>query len=132
MTKEEYEYWFRHSTKRQKIFVNTYLKTLDPEIAYQAAGYNYSNAGFGKWKVFNRLFPVIQYKTSQYEMSVDKNFIVNNWLKLLYSGDNITRSTALKELSRLFGYVDQSSKVQIENNLPQVPVVIKFDEKQLN
>lgn len=129
MTDQQYEEWFRKARKKQIVFVNTYLKTLDPDEAYKAAGYNYSNAGFGKWKVLNKLFPVIQYKISKYELNVDKNFIVNNWLKLLFSGDNFTKTNALKELSKLFGYVDQSSKIQIENNLPQVPVVIKFDEK---
>ena len=130
MTQDEYKKWLKRATKRQIVFVNTYLKTLNPTLALTQAGYNYTNTRVGRWKVFNKLFPVIQYKISQYDLNINKPFIVNNWLQLLYQGDSTAKATALKELSKLFGFVDQGTKVQIENNIPSTPVVIKFNEKQ--
>lgn len=128
ITEEEYNNWLKHANKRQITFVNSYLKNLDAYKAFQDAGYNFSNKGFGKWKIFNKLLPIIQYKLSQYNLTVGKELIISNWLALLNSSDTATRITALKELSKLFGYTDEN-KINIENNIPQTPVVIQFSDR---
>lgn len=129
INEEEYAKWLKHATKKQITFVNSYLKNLDAYKAFQDAGYNFSNKGFGKWKIFNKLLPIIQYKLSQYDLSVGKELIISNWLSLLNSSDNAVKITALKELSKLFGYTDDVAKINVENNIPQTPVVIQFSDK---
>lgn len=119
----------RNATKKEITFVNTYLKTLDAWEAFQEAGYNYKHARCGKWKVFTRLLPYIQYKLQKENLSITREFIVSHWLALLSSDDTIARQNALKELTKLFGYADDSTKVEVNNNIPTVPVVIKFDKE---
>ena len=129
ITDEQYNEWFRKATRKQKVFVNTYLKTLSTDAALKEAGYCYKNPSIGRWKTFNLLFPVIQYKLAKYELEVSKNFIICNWIKLLQSDDRVAAATALKELSKIFGYVEQNTKIDIENNIPQTPVLIKFNKE---
>lgn len=128
LTEEEYNKWLKRATKKQVTFVNSYLKNMDAYKAFQDAGYNFNNKGFGKWKIFNRLLPIIQYKLSQYELHIGKDLIISNWLALLNSSDNTVKITALKELSKLFGYIDDASKINVENTIPS-QVIIKFDKE---
>lgn len=130
ITKEQYVKWLRTATKREVAFVNCYLKTLNATTAFQEAGYNYKQPKVGKCKVFTRLLPYIQYKLKEADLNITKNFIVIHWLELLSSGDSLTRQNALKELTKIFGYIDDSTKVEVNNNIPQIPVVIKFNEKE--
>ena len=129
ITEKEYISWMRNATKKEITFVNTYLKTLDAWEAFQEAGYNYKHARCGKWKVFTRLLPYIQYKLQKENLSITREFIVSHWLAILSSDDTIARQNALKELTKLFGYADDSTKVNIENNIPSVPVQITFTKE---
>lgn len=129
ITRQQYESFLRTATKKEITFINTYLKTLDAWQAFQEAGYNYNHARAGKWKVFNRLFPYIQYKLAEYNISVKKDFIVMQWLNLFHTGDIVTKQNALKELAKLFGYNDQSTKVEVNNNLQSEKVIIKFNNQ---
>lgn len=102
ITEEEYVAWLRTATKKQVAFVNTYLKTLDAWEAFQQAGYNWKHPRCGKWKVFTRLLPYIQYKLKQANISITKEFIIVNWLDILSSKDTVARQNALKELAKLY------------------------------
>ena len=129
ITEKEYVSWMRRATKKEVTFVNTYLKTLDAWQAFQEAGYNYKNARCGKWKVFTRLLPYIQYKLQNENLNITREFIVSHWLVLLSSHDTIARQNALKELTKLFEYADDSTKVNISNNIPATPVQITFTKE---
>lgn len=128
ITEEEYIKWLRTATKKQVAFVNHYLKTLNTRESFIAAGYNYKNISFGKYKVFMKLLPYIQYALQKYQISITKEFLVANWLQILTTGKKSEKQNALKELAKLFNYSSEGTKVEVQNNLPN-PVVIKFDEK---
>lgn len=134
MTQEEFNYKWRHLHRMQQRFCLRYLENgCDAHEAAQFAGYNPRSVKSAHYTVMRKVNDVIDYliqKNNIIQTIVKPTWVINQYMKLYDSTESeITKINILKDISKLLKMMDENPQVNIENNIPSVPVIIKFDEK---
>lgn len=133
LTQKEYVKLVSSFTYRQKKMIVSYLQTLDPEEAAKLAGYSPSLARCARTKLLPRLMPAINYKLEKEKLIdclVNKEWIVQQWLRMIEKGMAGEKIAALKELAKLYQYTKENPPFTVNNHIEKpAEVVISFTKE---
>lgn len=134
MTQEEFEEKWKYLRTKQKKFILAYLETFDPKESAIRAGYSPSFVKAPVYKIMRKVDDLIDYliaKNNVINSIVKPTWVLKSY-KELYdnTASEITKINILNQLSKILQMQNDGSKVEIQNNIPQTPVQIIFNEEE--
>lgn len=135
MTQNEFnEKWKRLSSKQKK-FVLRYIENgFDPHEAARFANYNPIFCQSPVYRIVRKVNDVIDFLIAKNDLckSIVKPVWILNEFKKLYDNTNseITKQAVLDKLSKILQMQNDGAKVEIQNNIPAVPVTINFGDDE--
>ncbi len=134
MTDEEFKIRWRRMSSYQRKFCKFYLENgLNGKQAAIDAGYNEAFVR-SPYKVMRKVNDVLDYLIQKNQLVaslIKPAWVYKEYLKLYDSSTSeITKQNILKDLSKLLQMMNENPQVNIENNIPQVPVQITFSKEE--
>lgn len=134
MTQEEFnKKWKRLSTKQRR-FVLRYIENgFDPREAAEYVGYNPIYVSSPVYRILRKVNDVIDFLIAKNDLckAIVKPAWILNEFKKLYDNSNseITKQNVLDKLSKILQMQNDGAKVEVNNNIPSVPVTINFGDE---
>lgn len=134
MTQEEFnEKWKRLSTKQRR-FVLRYIENgFDPREAAEHVGYNPIYVMSPVYRILRKVNDVVDFLIAKNDLckAIVKPAWILNEFKKLYDNTNseITKQNVLDKLSKILQMQNDGAKVEVNNNIPSVPVTINFGDE---
>lgn len=98
------------------------------------AGYKGRVAAAPKYRILRKVNYLVDYLIAKNDLIstiVKPTWILDQYIKNYEATDNeITKVSILRELSKILEMQHEGSKVEINNNIPQTPVTIKFSDNE--
>lgn len=134
MTQEEFEEKWKYLRTKQKKFILAYLETFDPKESATRAGYSPSFIKAPVYKIMRKVDDLIDYliaKNNVINSIVKPTWVLTEYMKMYErTASEITKQNILKELSKILQMQNDGSKVEVNNNIPQTPVKIVFNDEE--
>ena len=135
MTQDEFNFKWRHLHKKQQKFCLRYLENgFDASEAAQFAGYNERSVKSPIYSIMRKVNDIVDYliqKNNLISSIVKPSWIYTQYMKIYdQSESEITKVNILKDISKLLKMMDENPQVNIENNIPSVPVQITFTKEE--
>lgn len=133
MTDEEFKLRWKKLSNKQRKFCLRYIENgfLAREAAIDA-GYNAIFVKSPIYRIMRHVNDCIDYliaKNSIVQSIVKPSWIYSEYVKLYESTNSeITKTNILNQLSKILQMQSDGSKVEINNNIPSVPVQIVFND----
>lgn len=134
MTDEEFRREWKKISNKQKKFCLRYIENgFDQMAAAVDAGYQGCYLKSPTYRIMRRLSPIIDYlvaKNNIIQSIVKPGWVLDQYMKLYESTTSeITKQNILKELSKILQMQTEAAKVEVTNNIPQIPVTINFGDE---
>jgi hypothetical protein len=136
MTNEEFKKRWKRTSPKQKKFCLRYLENgMDPKEAALYAGYTGQFLISPYYRIMRKLNPLIDYLIAKNDLIssiVKPTWIIDQYIKNYENTDSeITKLAILRDLSKILAMQDSgNNKIEINNNIPQQPVTIKFTDNE--
>lgn len=135
MTDEEFKIRWKQLSNKQRKFCLRYIENgMNAKEAAIDAGYCYTFIQAPIYRIMRRVNDVIDYliaKNNIVQSVVKPGWILDQYMKLYDSTTSeITKQSILKELSKILQMQNDAAKVEVNNNMPAVPVTINFGEDE--
>jgi len=135
MTDQEFKEKWRHLHRMQQKFCLRYLENgCDAQEAAQFAGYNPRSVKSAHYTVMRKVNDIVDYliqKNNIIQTIVKPTWVIHQYMKLYDNTESdITRVNILKDISKLLKMTDDNPQVNVNNNIPPVPVQIMFTKEE--
>lgn len=133
MTDEEFQKDWKKLSNKQKKFCLRYIENgFDQMEAAREAGYQGCYLKSPTYRIMRRLSPIIDHlvaKNNIIQSIVKPGWVLENYKKLFDSTKSeISKIQILNQLAKILQMQNEATKVEVTNNLPQIPVQINFGD----
>ena len=133
LTKEQFEKkWHKYGKKGRKFIIRYIENGLDPQEAAVYAGYQ-GRLLINTHRMLRRYNEVINYlleKNNIVDTLCKPTWIISEYQKLYNNTQSeITKINILNQLSKIRSMINTHPQVNVENNIPSTPVIIRFEKE---
>ena len=134
ITEEEFIHRWNRLSSYQRRFCLEYLKCFDVKEAALKAGYTGVMLTNPLIRVYRKVKDVCDYlikKNDLLNAIVRPEWVLNEFKKIYdNSASEITKTNILDKLSKIIQLQSDSTKIEVNNNIPSVPVTITFTKEE--
>ena len=134
LTEEEFEKRWRRIGKKGRKFIITYCENgLDYHDAALKAGFQgvCLSHPCRMLRKYNDLINYLLKKNNIIDTIIKPQWVLQEYSKLYQNTNSeITKINILNQLSKILSLINTQPQVNVENNLPSTPVIIKFDKDE--
>jgi hypothetical protein len=134
LTEDEFAKRWKRCTKRQKKYIANYIENgFDPYLAATQSGYTGVSLKNPVVRIQRRVDDIIDYlivKNNIVNALIKPAWVMENYKKIFdNTNSEITKIQILNQLSKILQMQSDAAKIEVNNNIPQTPVQIVFNDE---